>query len=361
MFNGLIFRPQMGIFMQQSLFPFRLDKVGPTCKDTDLHLTEQSGGTMEKTEQPEEEPKSGFFARLKSGLQKTRSSLACGLENIVQGKAKVGPELLEELEETLLIADVGMETTAFILEDLKKDVAQNRIRSNDEVLQQLKGRMIQVLSQNINPITFTKNKLLVVLMVGINGSGKTTTIGKLAQRWKREGKNVLLAAGDTFRAAAIDQLQVWAERADINCISQKSGADPSAVAYDAVQAALARDMDVVLIDTAGRLQTNQNLMEELKKVKRVIGKVLPGAPHETLLVLDATIGQNSISQAKLFHEAMELDGFVMTKLDGTAKGGVLLNLSGELKLPIHFIGIGEKAEDLQAFDPESFVEALISG
>ena len=316
---------------------------------------------MEKTEQPEEEPKSGFFARLKSGLQKTRSSLACGLENIVQGKAKVGPELLEELEETLLIADVGMETTAFILEDLKKDVAQNRIRSNDEVLQQLKGRMIEVLSQNINPITFTKNKLLVVLMVGINGSGKTTTIGKLAQRWKREGKNVLLAAGDTFRAAAIDQLQVWAERADINCISQKSGADPSAVAYDAVQAAVARDMDVVLIDTAGRLQTNQNLMEELKKVKRVIGKVLPGAPHETLLVLDATIGQNSISQAKLFHEAMELDGFVMTKLDGTAKGGVLLNLSGELKLPIHFIGIGEKAEDLQAFDPESFVEALISG
>jgi fused signal recognition particle receptor len=254
-----------------------------------------------------------------------------------------------------------METTAFILEDLKKDVAQNRIRSNDEVLEQLKGRMIEVLSQNNNPITFTENKLLVVLMVGINGSGKTTTIGKLAQRWKREGKNVLLAAGDTFRAAAIDQLQVWAERADINCISQKSGADPSAVAYDAVQAALARDMDVVLIDTAGRLQTNQNLMEELKKVKRVIGKVLPGAPHETLLVLDATIGQNSISQAKLFHEAMGLDGFVMTKLDGTAKGGVLLNLSGELKLPIHFIGIGEKAEDLQAFDPESFVEALISG
>jgi fused signal recognition particle receptor len=197
--------------------------------------------------------------------------------------------------------------------------------------------------------------------VGINGSGKTTTIGKLAQRWKREGKNVLLAAGDTFRAAAIDQLQVWAERADINCISQKSGADPSAVAYDAVQAALARDMDVVLIDTAGRLQTNQNLMEELKKIKRVIGKVLPGAPHETLLVLDATIGQNSISQAKLFHEAMALDGFVMTKLDGSAKGGVLLNLSGELKLPIHFIGMGEKAEDLQAFDPKNFVEALISG
>ena len=197
-------------------------------------------------------------------------------------------------------------------------------------------------------------------MVGINGSGKTTTIGKLAQKWKKEGKKVLLAAGDTFRAAAIDQLQVWAERADINCISQKNGADPSAVAYDAVQAAVARNVDVLLIDTAGRLQTNQNLMEELKKIKRVIGKVLPGAPHETLLVLDATLGQNSISQAKHFHEALELDGFVMTKLDGTAKGGVLLNLSGELKLPIHFIGVGEKAEDLHVFDSQKFVDALIS-
>ena len=315
---------------------------------------------MEETEETEEEPKSGFFFRLKAGLQKTRDSFAGGIENIVQGKAKVGLELLDELEETLLIADVGMKTTTFILEDLKKDVAQNRIRENDEVLQHLKGQMFKVLSQNNKPIQFSKNKPLVILMVGINGSGKTTTIGKLAQKWKKEGKKVLLAAGDTFRAAAIDQLQVWAERADINCISQKNGADPSAVAYDAVQAAVARNVDVLLIDTAGRLQTNQNLMEELKKVKRVIGKVLPGAPHETLLVLDATLGQNSISQAKHFHEALELDGFVMTKLDGTAKGGVLLNLSGELKLPIHFIGVGEKAEDLQLFDSKKFVDALIS-
>ena len=314
---------------------------------------------MEETKQTEEESKSGFFYRLKSGLQKTRTSLAGGIENIVHGKAKVGLELLDELEEKLLIADVGMKTTTFILEDLKKDVAQNRIRENDEVLQHLKGQMFKVLTQNNKPIQFSKNKPLVILMVGINGSGKTTTIGKLAQKWKKEGKKVLLAAGDTFRAAAIDQLQVWAERADINCISQKNGADPSAVSYDAVQAAVARNVDVLLIDTAGRLQTNQNLMEELKKVKRVIGKVLPGAPHETLLVLDATLGQNSISQANHFHEALELDGFVMTKLDGTAKGGVLLNLSGELKLPIHFIGMGEKAEDLQAFDSKKFVDALI--
>jgi len=313
---------------------------------------------MEKTPEPKEEHKSGFFARLKSGLQKTRSSLSGGIENVVQGKAKVGPELLEELEETLLMADVGMNSTSFILEDLKKDVAKNRIRENEEILFQLKARMTEVLSKNTKPLTFIKNRPLVILIVGVNGAGKTTTIGKLAQKWKKEGKNVLLAAGDTFRAAAVNQLQIWAERAGINCISQKSGADPSAVAYDAVKAAVSRHMDVVLIDTAGRLQTNQNLMEELKKVKRVIGKVLPGAPHETILVLDATIGQNSISQAKLFQEAIGLDGFVMTKLDGTAKGGVLFNLSEELKLPIHFIGVGEKAEDLQEFDPEKFVEAL---
>jgi len=314
---------------------------------------------MEKTPATGEESKSGFFARLKSGLQKTRSSLAGGIENVVQGKAKVGPELLEELEETLLMADVGMNSTSFILEDLKKDVAKNRIRENEEVLLQLKARMKECLSRNIKPITFIENKPLVILIVGVNGAGKTTTIGKLAQRWKKEGKNVLLAAGDTFRAAAVNQLQIWAENAGINCISQKSGADPSAVAYDAVKAAVSRDMDAVLIDTAGRLQTNQNLMEELKKVKRVIGKVLPGAPHKTILVLDATLGQNSISQAKLFQEALGLDGFVMTKLDGTGKGGVLFNLSEEFKLPIHFIGIGEKAEDLQEFDPEKFVEALI--
>ena len=314
---------------------------------------------MEKTQPLEEEPKSGFFARLKSGLQKTRSSFSGGIENVVQGKAKVGPELLEELEEILLIADVGMNSTSFILEALKKDVEKNRIRENEEVLLQLKSRMREALSENIKSINFAGNKPLVILMVGVNGSGKTTTIGKLAQRWKQEGKKVLLAAGDTFRAAAINQLEVWADRAGVNCISQKSGADPSAVAYDAVQAAVSRGMDVLLIDTAGRLQTNQNLMEELKKVKRVIGKVLPGAPHETLLVLDATLGQNSISQAKLFHEALGLDGFVMTKLDGTSKGGIIFNLSGELKLPIQFIGVGEKVEDLHEFDPKQFVEALI--
>ena len=316
---------------------------------------------MDNESAAENEPKSGFFARLKSGLAKTRSNFAGGFDNIVHGKAKVGPELLEELEETLLIADVGMQTTSFILDDLKREVSQNRIRENKEVLGQLKQRMIHVLSQNQKPLAFSEHQPFVILVVGVNGSGKTTTIGKLARHWKQEGKKVLLAAGDTFRAAAIDQLQVWADRSGISCISQKIGADPSAVAYDAVQAGLAREMDLVLIDTAGRLQTNTNLMEELKKIKRVIGKILPGAPHETLLVLDATIGQNSISQARLFNEALEVDGLVMTKLDGTAKGGVLFNITDDLKLPIRFVGVGEKPEDLQEFNPETFVEALIPG
>jgi fused signal recognition particle receptor len=316
---------------------------------------------MADESEAENDSKSGFFARLKSGLAKTRSSLAGGFDNIVHGKAKVGPELLEELEETLLIADVGMQATSYILEDLKREVSQNRIRENKEVLQQLKQRMIHVLSQHQKPLAFSEHNPLVILVIGVNGSGKTTTIGKLARHWKQEGKKVLLAAGDTFRAAAIEQLQAWAEKSDIPCIIQKSGADPSAVAYDAVQAAVARGMDLVIIDTAGRLQTNTNLMEELKKVKRVIGKVLPGAPHETLLVLDGTIGQNSISQARLFNEALEVNGLVMTKLDGTAKGGVLFNVTDELKLPIRFVGVGEKPEDLQEFNPEKFVEALIPG
>ena len=316
---------------------------------------------MDNESAAENEPKSGFFARLKSGLAKTRSNFAGGFDNIVHGKAKVGPELLEELEETLLIADVGMQTTSFILDDLKREVSQNRIRENKEVLEQLKQRMIHVLSQNQKPLPYSEHQPFVILVVGVNGSGKTTTIGKLARHWKQEGKKILLAAGDTFRAAAIDQLQVWADRSGISCISQKIGADPSAVAYDAVQSGLAREMDLVLIDTAGRLQTNTNLMEELKKIKRVIGKVLPGAPHETLLVLDATIGQNSISQARLFNEALEVDGLVMTKLDGTAKGGVLFNITDDLKLPIRFVGVGEKPEDLQEFNPQTFVEALIPG
>lgn len=317
-------------------------------------------GDSENTEEVVEEKKAGFFSRLKSGLAKTRNSLAGGLDNVVHGQAKVEPGHFDELEEALIIADVGVPTTHFILDTLKQEVAQGRIRNKEDVLVNLKQLMVNILNENQGDAKRSEEKPHIVLVIGVNGSGKTTTIGKLTQKWKNEGKNVLLGAGDTFRAAAIEQMLIWAERVGVPCIHQKSGADPSAVAFDAVQAAVTRKMDVALIDTAGRLQTNTNLMEELKKVKRVIGKVLPGAPHETLLVLDATIGQNSVSQAKLFHEAMEIDGLVMTKLDGTSKGGVLLNITRELKLPVRYIGIGEKADDLQEFDPSTFVEALFA-
>jgi len=315
-------------------------------------------GNAENKEEVVAEKKSGFFSRLKSGLAKTRNSLAGGLDNVVHGEAKVEPEHLDELEEALILADVGVPTANFILEALKTEVAEGRVRNKDDVLENLKQLMVKILNENQENHQRSVEKPHIVLVIGVNGSGKTTTIGKLAQKWKNEGKNVLLGAGDTFRAAAIEQMLIWAERVGVPCIHQKSGADPSAVAFDAVQAAITREMDVALIDTAGRLQTNTNLMEELKKVKRVIGKVLPGAPHETLLVLDATIGQNSVSQAKLFHEALGVDGLVMTKLDGTGKGGVLLNITHELKLPVRFIGVGEKAEDLQTFSAESFVRAL---
>ncbi len=309
-------------------------------------------------QETEAEEKSGFFSRLKKGLSKTRETLAGGLDNLVHGTAKVGPELMDEIEESLLLADTGIAATQKIMGVLNQEVAQHHLRTQEDVLTHLKKLMVSILEENKDDWDLSNKSPLVVLVVGVNGSGKTTTIGKLSQKWSEQGKKVMLAAGDTFRAAAIEQLQTWADRVGVPCIKQKSGADPSAVAFDGVQAAVARNMDVVVVDTAGRLQTNQNLMEELKKVKRVIGKVIPDAPHETLLVLDASIGQNSLSQAKLFHEALDLDGLIMTKLDGSGKGGILLNISQELGLPIRFIGVGEKIDDLQKFNAKSFVEAL---
>ncbi len=305
-----------------------------------------------------EESRSGIFSGLKRGLAKTRDSLAAGFDNVIHGQAEVGPELMARIEESLLMADVGMAATQDIMAELSREVGAQRLRTPTAVQDHLKHLMTRQLSANQYEWDGTKSTPQVILVIGVNGSGKTTTIGKLAQKWHRAGQRVLLVAADTFRAAAVDQLQAWADRVGIPCIRQASGADPSAVAFDGVQAALARNMDRVIIDTAGRLQTNHNLMEELKKVKRVIGKVLPGAPHETILVLDATIGQNSLSQAKLFHEGLQVDSLIMTKLDGTAKGGVLLNLSREMKLPIRYIGVGEKLEDLQEFDAKMFVEAL---
>lgn len=302
--------------------------------------------------------KTGFFARLKSGLSKTRGQLAAGIDNVINGKAQVGSELLEELEEVLLTSDVGVTATMSILDELRTEVASQRIRTKEEILDRLKNILSETLEKNNRDWIDSGEYPLVILMVGINGSGKTTTIGKLANKWKQEGKKVLLAAGDTFRAAAAEQLTIWADRANVSIVSQKTGTDPSAVAFDAVKAAISRKMDIVLIDTAGRLQTNHNLMEELKKIKRVIGKALPSAPHETFLVLDSGLGQNANSQCKLFDDALSVTGLIMTKLDGTGKGGVLFNLAKETKKPVRFIGVGEKTEDLQEFDSKSFVNAL---
>ena len=312
----------------------------------------------EPTRENPPEEKSGFFQNLKQGLSKTRHSLTGGIDNLIHGKAQLGPELVDEVEEALLLADVGVQTTQRIIDELNRKIGEARIRDREGMLDHLRQMMIRLLETHQKEWDDSAHSPFVVLVVGVNGSGKTTTIGKLAQRWHNEGKKVMLTAGDTFRAAAVEQLQMWADRIGIACVRQNSGADPSAVAFDGVQAAVARKMDIVIVDTAGRLQTNLNLMEELKKVKRVIGKVLPDAPHETLLVLDATIGQNSISQARQFHEALKIDGLVMTKLDGTSRGGVLINISQELNLPVRFIGIGEKAEDLQEFKAELFVRAL---
>jgi len=302
--------------------------------------------------------KGGVFARLKLGLRKTRNSLADGIVKIVRSEEEIGPHLWEELEDMLLMADVGAPTTSWILSELKGVTYKSRTRDKEEVIGYLKKLLIRILEDVHTEEVLHVDGPRVILVIGINGSGKTTTIGKLAAKWKRQGQQVVLAAGDTFRAAAVEQLQAWAERTDVTCVRQKSGADPSAVAFDAVQAAVARNADTVIVDTAGRLQTNANLMEELKKIKRVIGKVVENAPHETLLVLDASIGQNSLSQAKLFNEALGVDGLVMTKLDGTAKGGILFNVTRELKVPVRFVGVGERVDDLQSFNSKAFVEAL---
>ena len=301
---------------------------------------------------------SRFFSRLKFGLKKTRDSLASGVIRVVGGPTELGPELWQELEEVLLAADMGIPTMTWVIEELKKGVRESLVTKKEEILKLLKVLLFNALQEVQIDTVYPLEGPCVVMMIGINGSGKTTTIGKLAARYKGQGEQVMVAAGDTFRAAATEQLQAWAQRIDVPCVCQKSGADPSGVAYDAVQSAVAKKMDRVFVDTAGRLQTNKNLMEELKKIKRVVKKVVNEAPHEILLVLDASIGQNSLSQARLFNEALDVDGIVMTKLDGSAKGGVLFSIARELKLPVRFIGVGEQVDDLQPFDPRSFVDAL---
>jgi signal recognition particle-docking protein FtsY len=306
-----------------------------------------------------EPSKPGFFARLKQGLSKTSASLGEGMASLFLGKKAIDDDLLDEIETRLLTADVGVEATTTIVQNLTKRVARKELADSEALYKALQEELAGLLRPVEQPLTITADKQpYVILVVGVNGVGKTTTIGKLAKKLQLDGKKVMLAAGDTFRAAAVEQLQVWGERNNIAVIAQHTGADSASVIFDAVQAAKARGVDVLIADTAGRLHTKDNLMEELKKVRRVIGKLDETAPHEVLLVLDAGTGQNAINQAKQFNNAVELTGLALTKLDGTAKGGVIFALAKQFGLPIRYIGVGEGIDDLRTFEADAFVRAL---
>lgn len=300
----------------------------------------------------------GFFDRLKEGLSKTRKGLVEKVESLFTGR-KIDDALLEELEEILIMSDVGAKASSDIMAVIREKARKGEAKDVDSVKDLLKGEMTDLLG-DVQPIATSDNRPYVILAVGVNGVGKTTTIGKLASRFRAQGLSVLLAAGDTFRAAAIEQLEIWSRRADTQIVKHQMGSDPAAVAFDAVTAALSRNTDVVIIDTAGRLHTKSNLMEELRKVRRSVDKALPGAPHETLLVVDATTGQNALRQAELFHEAVGITGIALTKLDGTAKGGIIFAIKKGLGIPVRLIGIGEGIDDLRDFAPKEFVEALFS-
>lgn len=315
---------------------------------------------IEEPVAPAETSKTGFFARLKQGLSKTSASIGEGMASLFLGKKVIDDELLEDIETRLLTADVGVEATAVIIQSLTQKVARKQLTDADALYKSLQVELAAMLKPVEAPLVITPKKPFVILVVGVNGAGKTTTIGKLAKKLQSEGKKVMLAAGDTFRAAAVEQLQVWGERNKIPVIAQHTGADSASVIFDAVQAAKARNIDVLIADTAGRLHTKDNLMEELKKVRRVIGKLDADAPHEVLLVLDAGTGQNAISQAKQFNQTVQLTGLALTKLDGTAKGGVIFALAKQFGLPIRYIGVGEGIDDLRTFEAEPFVQALFA-
>lgn len=303
--------------------------------------------------------------KFKDGLTKTRDSFAGKVNDLVARYRKVDEEFFEELEEILISADVGVNTVMELIETLEMEVKRRNIKDTKEVQSVISEKLVELFykdeEEKAEGLNIQENELTVILFVGVNGVGKTTTIGKMAHKFKQEGKSVLLAAGDTFRAGAIEQLEVWGERVGVDVIKQSAGSDPAAVMFDAVVAAKSRKADILLCDTAGRLQNKVNLMKELEKVKRVIEREIPGAPHEVLLVLDATTGQNAMSQAKQFKQATDVSGIVLTKLDGTAKGGIVLAIRHELETPVKFVGLGEKMDDLQEFDAEQFVYGLFSG
>lgn len=306
------------------------------------------------------EKKPGFFARLKQGLAKTSQNLGNGLASLFLGK-KIDDDLYEELETQLLMADVGVDTTQKLIKQLVAHADRKQLKDADSLYEKLQAEMALLLDKVEQPLQIdSTNGPYVILMVGVNGVGKTTTIGKMAQQFKQQGKSVMLAAGDTFRAAAVEQLQVWGERNQIPVIAQHSGADSASVIFDAYQAAKARKVDVLIADTAGRLQNKAHLMEELKKIVRVMKKIDDAAPHEVMLTLDAGTGQNALSQAKLFHEAVQLTGISLTKLDGTAKGGVIFAIADQFSLPIRYIGVGEGIDDLRVFHSQDFIRALFN-
>ncbi len=302
----------------------------------------------------------GFFDKLKKGLNKTRENLTNKIEKLVIGYADIDEDFLDELEETLIMADVGVKTTDKLMTAVRKGIKKKEINSPEDLKPFLQKEIAAILSIGEDTTKEASDGLTVLLVIGVNGAGKTTTIGKLSAYYKAQGKSVMLAAADTFRAAAIDQLEVWGNRTGAQVIKHEEGSDPAAVVFDAVKAAKARKMDVLIIDTAGRLQTKSNLMNELEKINRVIGREIPGAPHETLLVLDATTGQNAISQAELFTKAAPISGVVLTKLDGTAKGGVVIGIKSQLAMPVKWIGVGEGIEDLRPFNPDDFAKALFN-
>lgn len=306
----------------------------------------------------EQEP--SLLERLKSGVQKTRAGLVTRLEETLTGRKEIDPDLLDELEYTLIGADIGVTTTNEILDRIRQRVERHQVNDAGELRGLIREHLLEILQASDCPPARVSEPPAVVLAVGVNGSGKTTTIGKLANRYKADGRGVLLCAADTFRAAAIDQLEIWGQRTGTEVIRQKPGSDPSAVLFDALQAAKARKIDYVIVDTAGRLQTKSNLMAELEKMSRTAKRVVPDAPHEVLLVMDATTGQNGLEQARRFTETSGVTGIVLTKLDGTAKGGVVIAIARELNLPIRYVGVGEKVDDLLPFDPEKFIESLFT-
>jgi len=306
-----------------------------------------------------DEKKEGFFQKFKQKLSKTRDSITGRLDRIFFGKKEITEEILDEIEEILFTSDIGVETAQNLIDTIRRKVNRKELKDLNKLKLALKEEILNFLeTPPKKEIIYPKDEPLVIMMVGVNGVGKTTTIGKLAYQMHKEGKKVLLVAADAFRAAAVEQLSIWAERAGAELVKKDEGTDPSAVVFDSIDIAKKKGFDVIIIDTAGRLHTKKNLMEELKKIKRVCNKKLAGAPHEIWLVLDATTGQNAISQAKMFHDTLQLTGIILTKLDGTAKGGVIVGISHQLKIPVIFVGIGEAIDDLKPFEPKWFVDAL---